>query len=34
MFSKFACYNKQTPWFDEPIIVTHSLADDAGVLGY
>lgn len=31
IFSQFASYKKQTPWFDEPITVTHSLADECGL---
>lgn len=31
IFSAVASYKKQTPWFNELIIVTHNLADDCGL---
>lgn len=31
IFSAVASYKKQTPWFNEHIIVTHNLADDCGL---
>lgn len=33
LFSTFTSYKKQKPWFLEPIFMTHSLANDGGLLG-